>query len=74
MPDRKLISHYLKLVQGLERLQGEMNHLQKEIQTVTDAMTDEELEEIGERLRAGQHAMLEELELLLKQRHSPPVE
>ena len=74
MAGASLSSRFLKLVEELERLKGEMNIVQKEIYSVTEAMTEEEVEELAKKLPPGEHAIVEALELDLQYRHSPPVE
>jgi hypothetical protein len=74
MANTSLTSRYLKLVEKLERLGTEMTLVEKQLHTVTEAMTDEELEEIARKLPSSQHAMVRDLELHLLRRHRPPVE
>jgi hypothetical protein len=74
MADTSLSSRFLKLVEELERLKGEMNIVQKEIYSITEAMTDEEVEELAKKLPPCEHAIVQALELDLQHRHSPPVE
>jgi hypothetical protein len=74
MADTNLAARYLELVEKLERLGVEMNLVQKEVDTVMEAMTEEEVQELAKGLRPGQHAVIRALELHLQQRHSPPVE
>jgi hypothetical protein len=74
MADTSLSSRFLKLVEELERLKGEMNIVQKEIYSVTEAMTEEEVEELAKKLPPGEHAIVQALELDLQHRRSPPIE
>jgi hypothetical protein len=74
MADTSLSSRYLRLVEELERLKGEMHLVQNEIYSVMEAMTDEEVRELAEKLRPSQHTIVRALELHLQERHSPPVE
>jgi hypothetical protein len=74
MADTSLSSRCLKLVEELGRLKGKMNLVQKEIYSVVEAMTDEEVADLAKELPPEEHAIVQVLELELEHRHSPPIE
>lgn len=53
----------LKLVEKLERLGAEMSLVEKEVHTVMEAMTDEQVQELSKKLRPNRHAMALVLEM-----------